>query len=295
MDAQPQAGYDDNVRPLVAARPEILWSRWLSRFLCFVFCLLRGSRLPEFGLLFIVNAFFIIHAARTGRLWPWAYVILFLPLVGVGAYIIFEILPQYRYSPDARRAQASVARAVNPEKRYRALKGELEVADTLGNRLSLAEECVALRKYDEALALYDEIIASPQGDEPRYVLGMAQAEVGLERPDAAIATLEELKQRWPSYQSQDGHLLYARALEKVGRDDEAMREYEELSRYFAGQEVQVRRLLLLDRMGHKIEAHQIANEVLRYFKRCPSYARKQQAEWFSAARGYLKSEGVKPS
>ena len=125
--------------------------------------------MPEFGLLFIVNAFFIIHAARTGRFWPWAYVILFLPLVGVGAYIIFEILPQYRYSPDARRAQANVARAVNPEKRYRALKGELEVADTLGNRLSLAEECIQLRKYDEALALYDEIIALPQGDEPRYV------------------------------------------------------------------------------------------------------------------------------
>ena len=100
-----------------------------------------------------------------------------------------------------------------------------------------------------------------------------------------LRTLEELKQRWPSYQSQDGHLLYARALEKVGRDDEALREYEELSRYFAGQEVQVRRLLLLDRMGHKIKAHQIANEVLRYFKRCPSYARKQQSEWFSAARG----------
>ena len=40
----------------------------------------------------------------------------------------------------------------------------------------------------------------------------------------------------------------------------------------------MRRLLLLDRMGHKIEAHQIANEVLRYFTRCPAYARKQQAE-----------------
>lgn len=251
--------------------------------------------MPEFGLLFIVNAFFIIHAARTGRFWPWAYVILFLPVVGVGAYIFLEILPQYRYSPEARRAQASVARAIAPEKRYRALKDELEIADTLGNRLAVAEECLILKKYDEALGLYEQIIASPQGDEPRYYLGKAEAQCGLERYDAVLVTLEELKQHWPSYQSQEGHLLYARALEKVGRDAEALREYEELARYFAGQEVQVRRLLLLDRMGHKIEAHQIANEVLRYFKRCPSYARKQQAEWFSAARGYLKSEGVKPS
>ena len=250
--------------------------------------------MPEFGLLFLLDVVFIVHAARNDRFWPWAYVMLLLPGIGVAAYVIMEILPQYRYSPHARRAQSSVARTVAPERRYKALRGELEMADTLGNRLALAEECMSLRKYEEAQHLYQEIIASPQGDEPIYHLGRAQAEFGLDQPEAVLATLDDLKAKWPAYHSQEGHLLYARALEKAGRNDEALVEYAALSRYFAGQEVQVRRVALLDRLGHKVEAHEIAEEVVRYAKRCPKYARQQQAEWFSAARGYLKSEKIRP-
>ena len=250
--------------------------------------------MPEIGLLFIVNAFFVIHAVRSGRFWPWAYVIFLLPVVGVAAYIWFEVLPEYRNTPQANRAQAKIVNAVNPERRYRALKADLETADTIGGRVALAQECLALDKYDEALLLYEEIIKSPLGDEPNYHLGKAQAEFGLGQLEPTLATLDELKSLWPQYHSQEGHLLYARALEKLGRDQEALGEYEGLSRYFAGQEVQARRLVLLDRMGRPTEAQAIADEVMRYFKRAPKHARKQQAEWFSVARSYQKHARAKP-
>ena len=58
--------------------------------------------------------------------------------------------------------------------------------------------------------------------------------------------------------------------------------------------MQARRLVLLDRMGRASEAQAIADEVVRYFKRAPKYARKQQAEWFSVARSYQKSARAKP-
>ena len=250
--------------------------------------------MPEIGLLFVINAIFIIHAVRTGRYWPWALVILALPVVGVVAYVVFEMLPDYRSSPKGSRAQATIVNAVNPERRYRSLKADLETADTIGGRVALAQECLLIDKYDEALLLFEEIIKSPLGDEPNYHLGKAQAEYGLGQHEATLASLDELKRLWPQYHSQEGHLLYARALEKLGRDDEALGEYEGLSRYFAGQEVQARRLVLLDRMGRESEAQAIADEVMRYFKRAPKHARKQQAEWFSVARSYQKHARAKP-
>ena len=241
-----------------------------------------------YGFLFLLDVAFIVHAAKTGRFWPWAYVILFIPGLGTAAYVLLEVLPEYRHAPQARRVRAGVSARINPNQRYRALHADLETVDTLGNRLALAEECLRLKRYDEALHHYEGIIARPMGDEPVYYLGKAQAEFGLGEPQMAIATLDELKRLWPAYQSQDGHLLYAKSLEACGRDVDALAEYDGLARYFAGQEVQLRRLLLLDRLGRPDEAEAIASAMMRYHKKAPRHARQQQAEWFSGAKSYLK-------
>jgi hypothetical protein len=245
--------------------------------------------MPFLSLIILASTVFcVVHAARTGRFWPWGYVVIFLPGFGAAAYFLFEILPQWRHDPKARRAQAQLVQAIDPGRRYRALRDELDFTDTIGNRASLAEECLTLGKYDEALDLYDGIIKLPQGDEPVYFLGKAKAQFGLNQAQEAVATLDALKTQWPNFRSQDGHLLYARSLEAADRLDEALREYEALSPYYAGAEARVRQMLLLDRMGRAAEARQIAEEVVKQFKRSPSFARKQQAEWLSRAQAFLK-------
>ena len=242
-----------------------------------------------YSIFFLIDVVFIVHAAKTGRFWPWAYVILFLPGIGTLAYIFVELLPQYRHSPQARKAHSSIKMRVNPTRHYRALRTELEIADTLGNRLSLAQECLRLKRFDEALLLFEEILKAPMGDEPVYLVGKGQAEYGLGQPQATLQSLDELKRRWPDFHSQEGHLLYAKALEASDRPAEALGEYEQLSRYYAGQEVQVRRLLLLDRMGQSEQAESIADDIMRYYKRAPLHARHQQAEWFAKAKSYLRT------
>lgn len=245
--------------------------------------------MPFLSLVILASTVFcVIHAARTGRFWPWGYVVIFLPGFGAAAYFLFEILPEWRHDPKARKAQAQLVQAIDPGRRYRALREELDFTDTIGNRANLAEECLALGKYDEALDLYEGIVKLPQGDEPAYFLGKAKAQFGLGRFEDALASLDALKMQWPNFRSQDGHLLYARALEAAGRFDEALKEYVSLSAYFAGAEARVRQMLLLDRMGRGAEAKELAEDVVKQFKRSPNFARKQQAEWLSRAQAYLK-------
>jgi hypothetical protein len=246
--------------------------------------------MPEIGtILLLLNVIFVVHAARSGRFWPWAYVILFLPGFGVAAYLLFEVLPEWRRSPGVRHGQGQIVKALDPGRRYRVLLDELETADTVGNRLALAEECLNLGKYDEALHLFERIIHSPQGDEPLYYFGRAKAEFGLGQPDKTLETLDELKRHWPNYRSQEAHLLYGVALEQLGRYDEALSEFSSLSRYYAGPEPKVRQMRLLDQMGRKNEARDIAQDVVNGLKRAPSFVRKTQAEWFAAAKSYLRT------
>jgi hypothetical protein len=175
-------------------------------------------------------------------------------------------------------------------RRYRELTDQLQVADTIANRAALAEECLALGKFEEALGHYEHILALPMGDDAIYALGKARAQFGLGNPQQAVATLDDLRERWPDYQSAEGHLLYARALEESGRTENALSEYQAVANYYPGAEARVRYGLLLAKAGRHAEAKTVLAEVLAQLKRAPKYVRRAQAEWIALAESALRDQ-----
>jgi hypothetical protein len=239
---------------------------------------------PIGAILLIVNISLIVHAAKSGRFIPWFYIILFLPGIGAVAYVVVELAPEWLGSYKGQVARQTVARAVNPGRLYRQLSDELALVDTIANRAALAEECLRLAKYDEALFHYGAIVAQPLGEEPQFFLGKARAELGLRQPAAAVATLDELMRRWPDFHSADGRLLYPLALEADGRNDEALVNYENVGRYFPGPEPRVRQAQLLHRLGREAEARAIAEDVVRGLKRAPAHVRRNERQWLASAQ-----------
>jgi hypothetical protein len=239
--------------------------------------------------LMAINVAFIVHAAKTGRFNPWAYLILLLPGVGVVAYVLVELIPEWMGTHKGRQTRRRVISTLNPEREYRQLQDELAITDTIGNRSALARECLELGKFEEALAHYDNILARPMGEEPAYALGKARAEFGFGRPQAAVATLDALRARWPDFQSADGHLLYARALAGSGRIDDALEEFKAVSSYFAGAEARVRWALLLESLNRHAEAQAIYGELLTQMRRAPKFVRKAQGEWIAVAQKQLRA------
>ncbi|QOZ27022.1 MULTISPECIES: tetratricopeptide repeat protein [Bradyrhizobium] len=231
----------------------------------------------------------IWHAARTGRLQPWAFIILMVPLIGGLAYIVVELIPEWWGGPGAAQARKRVANRLDPEKRYRELSDKLATSDTIANRAALAQECHNVGRYEEAEGHYDHIMKLPQGDDPAYALAKAQAQFARKQPADALATLDALRERWPDFESADGHLLYARALAEIGRVDEALQEYQEVTQYFPGAEARVRYGLLLQLVGRTAEARMVFNELLIQMRRAPKYLRDAQAEWLSIAEKQLSA------
>jgi hypothetical protein len=242
-----------------------------------------------FGIvLLLINVGLIVHAAKTGRFWPWGYVILFIPGFGALAYVLVELLPAWFGSAQGQHARRRVVSTLDPGKRYRMLTDQLDVADTIANRGALAEECLALGKFAEAERHYEHILTLPMGDDAIYAFGKARAQFGLGHAPEAVATLDDLRKRWPDYQSAEAHLLYARALENSGRTDDALYEYQAVANYYPGAEARVRYGLLLDKAGRRAEAKAVFTEVLTGLKRAPKYVRRVQAEWIALAEKALR-------
>ena len=245
--------------------------------------------MPFAIILAVIDLTLVVHAARTGRFSPWAYVILMIPGFGAVAYILVELIPEWLGSYQGQKARKRFVKAVNPEGRYRVLTDNLAIADTVANREALAIECLALGKFEEAKHHYNEIIARPLGEEPIFFLGRARAEFGMGRSADVVETLDDLRRRWPDYQSAEGHLLYARALEEIGRIDEALEEYKALAGYFPGAEARVRYGLLLERLDRRAEANEVLTDLLTHMRRSPWHVRKEQAEWIGMAQRALRT------
>jgi len=239
--------------------------------------------------LVLLDVILVVHAAKTGRFSPWAYLILLLPGVGALAYVVVELLPEWLGSVQGQKARKSVINTLDPEKQYRKFADALAIIDTIANRVDLAEECLLLGKFEEARIHFENALSRPMGDEPHYALGKAKAEFGLRRPQDAVATLDGLRERWPDFQSADGHLLYARALEESGREAAALDEYRILVDYYPGAEARVRFGLLLQRTGRDDEAKRLFADVLTQMRRAPKYVRKTQAEWIATAERALRA------
>ncbi len=248
---------------------------------------MRGAAVPVALVVLLLDISLIYHASRTGRLQPWAFIILMVPMIGALAYIAVELVPEWLGSHDVQKARKRVANKLDPEKYYRELSDRLAVTDTIANRADLAEECVAVGRYDEAEHHYDHILSLPMGHEPLFALGKAKAQFARRRPADALATLDELQKTWPDYNSAEAHLLYARALQEAGRTDEALEEYHALLAYAPGSEAKVRYGLLLKLVGRLAEAKVVFTELLIQMKRAPRHVRKAQAEWIALAEKQL--------
>ena len=239
--------------------------------------------MPVALVVIVLQITLIYHAAKTGRLRPWAFIILIVPLLGSLAYIVVELLPEWLGSHDVQQARRRFANKLDPEKQYRELSDRVVITDTIANRAALAAECVEIGRFEEAEHHYDHILSLPMGYDPIYALGKAKAQFARKRPSEALATLDDLQRTWPDYNSTEAHLLYARALAEAGRTNEALEEYHALLDYAPGAEAKVRYGLLLKLVGRLGDAKLVFNEFLIQMRRQPKHVRRAQAEWIAIA------------
>lgn len=239
-------------------------------------------------LLFIVQAAFAVHVIRTGRETYWIFIIMGIPALGCALYFFTQVLPDSRNNYTVRKTGNQLLKAIDPERELRARKDQLEVVDTVENRIKLADECIEAGLYDEAIPLLEKSLNSTHENDPYMLLKLAQALFGKQSYQETVDTLELLIEKNPDFQSHDGHLLYARSLEGLGKNDQALEEYAALATAFPGEEGRIRYAQLLQATDQPDKARQVFQDVLTRTKHAPKYYAKKEKQWIALAKQSLK-------
>ena len=239
------------------------------------------------GILLILDAICVGHAAYKRQPALWFFVIIALPFVGAAMYLITEVLPRVRANPVTREAAAGLGRAIDPEKEIRAARAALEEMDTAENRKRLADALVLRGRYAEAREIYESTLIGAHEDDPALMMGLTRALFGLEDWAGVRLTLDRLREAWPDFQSPEAHMFYARAHEAMGELEQALTEYEALAGYYPGEEARYRLGLLLLRLGREEEAEAQFRIIMQSVETGSAAYAREQKEWSVLAKQQL--------
>ncbi len=235
--------------------------------------------MPVLGLHVIVALFFAVHAVRSGQDRYWLFILFVFPLLGSLVYGIAIWLPELRYSHGGRQLVNGARRLLDPTRELRAAQDAFELAETTDNRLRLADALVEMKRPSDAIAHYQGALTGIYADDPEVQVKLARALLESGEPGQARRLLDGLIERHPTFRSQAGHLLYARAVAAEGDLTKARSEFDTLVGYFNGFEARARYAEVLDGWGERDAALKMRDDALKQARRMPAYSRRMNREW----------------
>ncbi|MCW3837943.1 tetratricopeptide repeat protein [Sphingomonas canadensis] len=238
----------------------------------------------------------VVHLVKTGRAPLWLTAIIFLPLVGTIAYFIVEILPGMGLNRHARVAREKVEAALDPERELRAARDALDLADTAANHQRVGDALAALGRDAEAIPLYQAAIRKTAGDiDPVMQVKLARSLHLTGASVEALALLQAIPPAAGQSERDRRDLLRAQALEHLGRKEEALELYRDISARMPGEEARCRYAALLLDQGWEGKARKVLEEVENRAKRLDRAQRAADADmyrWASDTLTRLRGQGA---
>ena len=241
--------------------------------------------MPLLGLLsLIIQIYFAVHAVQNGKDRYWVYIIILFPGAGSLIYFFAEYLPELRTGSGFRKAKSRMVKLIDPEKEVRRLEDELDLSDSVRNRLALAQGYVNAGKLDKAVSMYESCLNGIHRDDPVAVEGLCCAYFFQGSFAQAKEWLLHLRKVRGGRKGDEFDLLLARCCEEMGDTDAALEEYAFLEKAFTGEEARCRYALLLKKMGRTAEAQKFFQRILKNVKLSPRFHRKNQKQWVDIAK-----------
>jgi hypothetical protein len=244
----------------------------------------------------LVDFALALHMIRSGRSPLW------LLALGVGsfagflatlavwfAYLVVAVIPDFWNSHGMRRFTGSVAQAADPGRGYREKLRQVEQVGSVDAKRALAEESLKRGLFAEAVELYLSAMEGPLGGaDPVLLKGLGRARLLSGDGAEAERLFVQMREVDPAAFDADAELDYARALVLQGKNEAAVRQYENVVPRYPGEEARCRFALLLLQLGQDQRAKQLFREILDSVKGAPGYYRRRQSEWVRIARQNLK-------
>jgi len=228
----------------------------------------------------------IIHVYRTGRPYWWIWVLFAVPGIGGLAYVVVEILPDFRSS-----STRGLGYSLKPRKwRIADLRGVLEESETINNRLDLAEELFAAGEISAAHEVAAECLNGFFKDDPRTMTDVAKYKLALKKFAEAYALLENVDTKRNIMLAIEREVLRGDCLLGLERYDEAESAYRGVAGRYIGEAPRMGLAAVYEQTGRLEDAIVLWKDIRTKFRRASPAWRRTERKWYKIATAKLKAQ-----
>jgi hypothetical protein len=211
----------------------------------------------------------------------WIWIIVFLPIVGCIAYIFMEIL-------NGRNMQGiDLGNIFNSRPSVKRLEDNLRFADTFNNRIMLADAYLADGHKEKAIELYESSLTGAFEENEYVRTQLITAYSKTEQFEKVVTTSRKICNSLQFPRSR-AHMLYAMALEQLGDDAAAEKEFLKMQSRFSFYEQRYQYGLFLIRKNRTGEAKNLFENILEESSHLSSRERRAANPYFRLVREELK-------
>ncbi|WP_392564264.1 tetratricopeptide repeat protein [Orbus wheelerorum] len=231
------------------------------------------------GLSTIIAICFAIHVIRSGQSYYWLLILFMFPFLGSIVYFIAIFLPSLRNTRSAYQIESKVRHILTPQRELKAAQNAIEISPTVDNQVRLAKSLVDNNRAQEALHYYETALSGIYKTAPDILLEYAYALFKTNNYTKAKNTLEYLRETNPNYRTDQGRLLYANILVKLGEKEQAHEEFKAVVDYYPSLDALSNYLQALIYWQEFDEAKKQLNNYEIRLKHMPKYAKKMNSQW----------------
>lgn len=220
-----------------------------------------------------------VHVVRTGREMYWLWLFAIAPMLAPAFYFFAVLVPEMMGGRTARNVGKAARQAIDPERDFRNAMRALEDTPTVGNRMKIAQAAAALGRWSDAEAQWALAADGHWADDPAVLKGHAEALLELGRYEDALKRLEHLRAQGSEGATPQVALLFARAHEGLGRNEEADDAFRFAADRVPGLESGARYVAFMAKTGRREDAEIGFGEIERRYSKISPQLRGEARTW----------------
>ena len=229
-----------------------------------------------------LQAYCIYHCFANKNQYYWIFIIFFVPLIGSILYLFMNVFQKQ----DIDKVQENITSVINPTKKIIDLEKKFKFSETFQNQTALADAYLEAGIHDKAVENYEASLNGTFQNDFYVISKLEEAYYLSSRFEKAIACAERISD-YPKFKKSRASFLYALALEKIGKVEQAETYLAKFDAPYSRYEERLELAKFHNRNAKSDRAAELLNGIVRESEGMSKVSYLQNRIWIKKAKELL--------